>query len=247
MEFTAKHEEWIVGENVEDFTNENIAMFLSRVSNTVSSKIPGYLGEKIDVNGLLSIKIEGSLEEKLKALISPKVSRQIGRLVMEDDKKLKKLLVEVAKAVLTREILKNELPIEFPGGKIEGLKIQPRYEEDHINFTARYGSWIVVKRMIIDEKTPLLDIARLLASINETAVNKIKDFADVDDKKIVEYFGGFKKVKKEEEIKEIVQLFREFKGNEFEVRYAAREMLSKLGLKVDVPSKNLEKYLEKAG
>ncbi|ASJ17537.1 hypothetical protein A3L04_00855 [Thermococcus chitonophagus] len=242
-----KHKGFAVGESVNELTDENVARFLARVSNTVLTKFPEYLEEKIDVKGLLTLIPSGSLEEKLKFLRSPGTSRKIGNYVREDDKKLKKLLVEVAKAVLTREALKDELPVEFPGGRIEELKTKPRYREEHVNFTAKYGRWIVVKRLIIDEKTPMLDIARLLASINETAVNKIQEFVRIDMSGIEEHFSEFKKVRKGEDIAKLVEKFREFKGSDLEVRYAVNVMLSKLNLTIDPPAKNLEKYLEKAG
>ncbi|AFK21742.1 DUF2666 family protein [Pyrococcus sp. ST04] len=248
LEFTVKHRDWNVGDEVKEFTNENIASFLAKVSNTVLDKFPQYLTEKIDIDGLLTLKPEGTVEERLKLLKSPGTSRKIGSYVIEDDKKLKKLLVDVAKAVLVRESLKDVLPIEFALGKIEEMKIRPRYEEDHINFTAKYGRWIVVKRLIIDEKTPLLDIARLLASINETAINKIPEFAGIEIKDIKEHFKEFKRVRKDEDIKRLVEKFNEFQPkNSFESRYAVSIMLSKLNLTIDPPAKNLEKYLEKAG
>ncbi|MFA4641288.1 DUF2666 family protein [Pyrococcus kukulkanii] len=247
VEFTMKHRGFTVGESVHELTDDNIAMFLARVSNTVLTKFPEYVGDVIDVKGLLTLIPQGNLDEKLKALKSPGTSRKIGNYVIEEDKKLKKLLVEVAKVILTREALKDELPLEFPGGRIEELKIEPRYKEEHVNFTAKYGKWIVVKRLIIDEKTPMLEIARLLASINETAVNKIREFAGVDISRIESHFSEFKKVKKAEDITRLIKKFKEFRGDELEARYAVNVMLSKLNLTIDPPAKNLEKYLEKAG
>ncbi|CAB48995.1 DUF2666 family protein [Pyrococcus abyssi] len=248
-EFTLKIKDMIVGEALDEINDENMSRFLARVSNTVRQEIPKYLIEKIDVDGMIKgIKIQGTLEEKLKALKSPGTSRKIGNYIKEDDKKLRKLLQDVAKVVLVWNTLRDDLPLDFPVGRIESLSTQPRYEEEHINFTVKYGKWIVVKRLIIDEKTPMLDIARLLASINESAVGKIPEFAGIDMKEIKDYFGGFKRVRKDEEIEELVRAFRNFKPeNELAIRYAVGEMLSKLGLSIDVPSKNLEKYLEKTG
>lgn len=248
VEFTMKHGGFIVGESVHEPIEDNMARFLARVSNTVLMKFPEYIEEVVDVKGILTLIPQGSLEEKLKVLKSPGISRKIGNYVREENKKLKKLLIEVAKAVLTREALKGELPVEFPGGRIEELKIEPRYKEDHVNFTVKYGEWIVVKRLIIDEKTPMLDVARLLASINETTINKIPRFARIDMDRIEEHFSEFRKVRKAEDIARLVEKFREFKPkNNIEIRYAVNVMLSKLNLTIDPPAKNLEKYLEKAG
>ncbi|BAA29132.1 DUF2666 family protein [Pyrococcus horikoshii] len=249
VEFTLKLGGLEVGEAPKELREDQIAIFLARVSNTVRHEIPKYLQERIDVDRMLKeLTINGALEEKLKKLKSPGTSRKINSYILEDDRKLKKLLLDVAKVILVWNTLKDDLPIDFPVGKISELKITPRYKEDHINFTAKYGRWIVVKRLIIDEKTPKLDIARLLASINETAVNKIPEFAGIDIGRIREHFRDFKKVKKEEEIKRLMEKFRSFKPtNELEVRYAISEMISKLGLSIDIPSKNLEKYLEKTG
>ncbi|AEC51516.1 hypothetical protein PNA2_0600 [Pyrococcus sp. NA2] len=248
-EFTVKLGNMEIGEAPRELNDYELSIFLARVSNTVRALIPDYLQERIDVSRMLSeIKVEGSIEEKLKFLRSPGTSRKINTYVMEEDKKLKKLLLDVAKVVVVWNVLKDELPLDFPVGKIEELKIKPRYEEEHINFTVKFGKWIVVKRLIVDEKTPMLDIARLLASINETTVNKIPEFARIDVKRIEEHFKEFKKVRKEEDIKKLVEKFRKFEPkNELEIRYAVKEMLSKLNLSIDIPAKNLEKYLERTG
>jgi len=50
--------------------------------------------------------------------------------------------------------------------------------DDHITFSAKYKSWITVKKMKIDENTDDLDIARLLFSVRETVNNKIYPFLE---------------------------------------------------------------------
>jgi hypothetical protein len=52
--------------------------------------------------------------------------------------------------------------------------------QEHINFSAKHGSWIVVKKMALDEHTADEDIARILLSIRETLNNKIYDYLRSD-------------------------------------------------------------------
>jgi 3-oxoacyl-ACP reductase-like protein len=48
--------------------------------------------------------------------------------------------------------------------------------EDHINFSAKYKSWVVVKKMKVDEEIEDADVGRLLISIRETLDNKIFEY-----------------------------------------------------------------------
>ncbi|MHC1604615.1 MAG: DUF2666 family protein [Candidatus Methanofastidiosia archaeon] len=50
--------------------------------------------------------------------------------------------------------------------------------DDQINFSAKHGKWIAVKKMTIDEDTQRIDVARLLLSIRETLNNKIYAYLD---------------------------------------------------------------------
>ncbi|ADT83885.1 DUF2666 family protein [Thermococcus barophilus] len=256
--FTAKHKNWKVGDKLLVMRDENIAHFLASISNTVNMKISEYLIDVIDVAAVMSLAedlAEGELWEVVKVLKSPKTSRKIGKMVFESDKKLKKQLVDVAKALLVRETLSRMLSVYYPEDPIMELKIMLPYKEDHINFTAKHGSWIVVKRLIIDEKTELADVARLLASINETITSKLPIYAEIDLKGIDEWFAGVKKAKSDVEIKTLVDKYLHFPAHryapsEFEKHariYALRKMLEKVGLSLDVPAKPLEKYLEKKG
>ncbi|WP_324736067.1 DUF2666 family protein [Thermococcus sp. SY098] len=254
--FTAKHKNWKVGDKLLVMRDENIAHFLASISNTVNMKISEYLIDVIDVAAVMSLAedfAKGELWEAVKVLKSPKTSRKIGKMVFESDKKLKKQLVDVAKALLARETLSRMLSVYYPEDPIMELKIMLPYKEDHINFTAKHGSWIVVKRLIIDEKTELADVARLLASINETITSKLPIYAKIDLKGIDEWFAGVKKAKSDVEIKTVVDKYLHFPAHryapsEFEKHariYALRKMLEKIGLSLDVPAKPLEKYLEK--
>ncbi|WP_457753193.1 DUF2666 family protein [Thermococcus sp.] len=256
--FTAKHKNWKVGDKLLVMRDENIAHFLASISNTVNMKISEYLIDVIDVAAVMSLAedfAKGELWEVVKALKSPKTSRKIGKMVFEIDKKLKKQLVDVAKALLARETLSRMLSVYYPEDPIMELKIMLPYKEDHINFTAKHGGWIVVKRLIIDEKTELADVARLLASINETITSKLPIYAKIDLKGIDEWFAGIKKAKSDVEIKTVVDKYLHFPAHryapsEFEKHakiYALRKMLEKVGLSLDVPAKPLEKYLEKKG
>lgn len=254
--FTAKHKNWEVGDKLLVMKDENIAHFLASVSNTVNTKIPEYLTDVMDVAAIMSLAeemVKKDLWEVIKTLKSPKTSRALGKIVFETDKKLKKHLVEVSKALLVREAISRKIDVYYPEGSMKELKIMPPYKEDHINFTAKHGSWIVVKRLIIDEKTPLADVARILASINETITAKLPTYAKIELKGIDEWFAEVKKAKRDVEIKAVVDKYLHFPAHKYAPDefvehakiYALRKMLEKVGLDIDIPAKPLEKYLEK--
>lgn len=253
--FTAVHGDWKVGEKLTEMEDERIAHFLAKLSNTVSGRVPAYLDEVMDVEGI--VKLAGEFEGKdlgdaIVLLKSPGTSRKLGQFLHEEDKKLKKLLLDVAKALLVREVLSSKLGIAYPEGVLTELKVEPPFEEEHVNFTAKHGRWIAVRRLIIDEKTPMADVARLLAAINESLTLKLPVYADIDVKGIEEYFSAFKRVKKAD-IPKVVGAFLEFPAEDYAPSeftehariYALRKALEKIGLPLDFPAKSLEKYLEK--
>ncbi|WP_297506847.1 DUF2666 family protein [Thermococcus sp.] len=252
--FTARHLDWEVAKKLTEMEDEKIALFLSAVSNSVNERIPFYFGEVLDVEGLTSLAEElrrENLTETVMLLKSPGTARKLGALVKETDKKLKKLLVDASRALLVREALRGIAPVDYPGGSLKGVEVEFPFEGPHVNFTAKHGRWIVVKRLIIDEKTPMVDVARLLASINETATLKIPAYAGINIEGIEKEFP-FKKVKKGDIPKVIeayealeVEAFAEEPFIEHARVFALRTALGKIGLPLDVPSKNLEKYLEK--
>ncbi|AMQ19222.1 DUF2666 domain-containing protein [Thermococcus peptonophilus] len=254
--FTAKHNDWQVAKKLTELEDEAVAHFLAGIANSVNTRIPHYMSENIDLEGIRRLAEEvrkDTLSDTIVALKSPGTSRKLGALVKEGDKKLKKLLVDAAKAVLVRITLEEIVPVNYPEGELTGVDVEFPYEEDHVNFTAKHGKWIVVKRLIIDEKTPLLDVARLLASINETVTLKLPAYAHIDLEGIEGEFSAFKKVKKSD-IPKVVEAYEAFEPSAYADEpfleharvYALRVALEKIGLPLDVPSKSLEKYLEKA-
>ncbi len=253
--FTVRHGEWKAGDRLLDLEAGNVAHFLASVSNTVNLKIPEYLTGVMNVAGILSLAEELSKRDFMDAVIalkSPGVSRKLGSLVFEENKKIRKHLVDVARALLVRETLSRKMVIEYPEKPITRITVVFPFPQDHVNFTAKHGSWIVVKRLMIDENTPMADIARLLASINGTVTLKLPTYAGIDVKGIDSWFSGFKKVKKAE-IPLVLERYKQFvpssyAGKEFEEHariYALRKALEKIGLALDIPAKSLEKYLEK--
>ncbi|EEB74642.1 DUF2666 domain-containing protein [Thermococcus sp. AM4] len=251
--FTAKHGNWKVADRLMDMEDEGVARFLARVANTVNSKIPEYLTDVMNVAGIMSLAegFDGDLTKVIVSLKSPGTSRKLGALVFEEDKKLKKLLVDAAKALLVRLTLSRFVPVDYPDGLLEEVRVMFPFPEDHVNFTAKHGRWIVVKRLIIDDSTQKVDVARLLASINETVTLKLPAYAGIDVKGIEEWFGPRKKVKKSE-IPSVVERYLNFQPSEFAPGfeeharvYALRKALELIGLSLDVPAKSLEKYLEK--
>ncbi|MDV3104038.1 DUF2666 domain-containing protein [Thermococcus waiotapuensis] len=254
--FTAKHGSWKVADKLLDVDDRaKIAHFLAMVSNTVNSKIPEYLTGVVNVAGIMSLAEElarGDLTKVVSSLKSPGTSKKLGDLVFEDDKTLKKLLVDVARAVLVRMTLSKFAPVSYPEGELAEVKVVFPFPDDHVNFTVKHGEWIVVKRLIIDDATPMVEVARLLASINETTTLKIPVYANIDLEGIEEWFGGLKKVKKSE-IPAVIEKYLHFQPSsfasaEFEGHarvYALRKALEVIDLPLDVPAKSLEKYLEK--
>jgi hypothetical protein len=255
--FTAKHRTWKVGDKLLDVEDSSrVAHFLASISNTVSSKVPEYLTEVMNVAGIMRLSeelLKDDLGATLVALKSPGTSRKLGALVYEKDKKLKKLLVDAAKAILVRETLSKLIDITYPEEPLKEVRTVLPFPDDHVNFTAKHGKWIVVKRLIIDDATPMADVARLLASINETVTAKLPVYAGIDVEGIEKYFSSFKKVRASE-IPSVAEKFLHFQPvgfapSEFEAHarlYALRKTLGIIGLPFDVPAKSLEKYLEKA-
>ena len=254
--FTAKHGNWKVADKLIDTDDpKKVAHFLAVVSNTVNFRIPEYLTDVMNVAGIMSLAEELSSSNIVEAIVSIKsqgTSRKLGNLVFEKDKKLKKLLLDAAKSLLVRFTLSKFVGVYYPGGRLEEVRVVFPFSDDHVNFTAKHGKWIVVKRLIIDESTPQVDVARLLASINETTTLKIPAYAGIDVKGIEKWFGSFKKVKKSE-IPSVVERYLEFQPFSFAPKdfeehariYALRKALEVIGLPFDVPAKSLEKYLEK--
>jgi len=254
--FTAKHREWKVGEKIISMdNNERIAHFLARVSNTVVERIPSYLTGVMNVAGIMSLAEDiagGDLIQAVVKLKSPSTSKKLGQMVFEEDRKLRKLLLDVARAVLVREVLSKFEGISYPGGVINELEIVLPYTTDHVNFTAKHGRWVVVKRLVIDDATPNVDVARLLASINETVTAKLPVYAGIDIEGIASVFAGFKKVRKSE-VPLVMERYLQFqpvpyapKSFERHARvYALQKAIETIGLPFHVPAKSLEKYLEK--
>ncbi|ASJ04449.1 DUF2666 family protein [Thermococcus barossii] len=257
--FTAHHGSWKVADRLIDMEDEKVAHFIASISNTVNAKIPEYLTEVMNVAGIMSLAEEigrKDLSDAIVALKSPGTARKLGALIFEEDKKLRKHLVDVAKAVLVREVLSKKVPVEYPEEPLSEVRIVFPYTEDHVNFVAFHVSgktqWRAVRRLIIDDKTPMADVARLLASINESITLKLPVYAGIDVKGIDSWFGEFKKVKKAE-IPAVVEKYRHFPAEnhapdpfqEHARVYALRKALEKIGLSLDVPAKSLEKYLEK--
>ena len=261
--FTARHGKWEVGEKLVVMHDENIARFLARISNTVNDKIGEYLIDIMNVPALISLAEDiatKDLKEVFKTLKSPGLSRKAGALVFEKDKKAKKLVVDVAKAFLIRETLsRTDLRVNYPEEPIKELQVVLPFREEHINFTAKHvkegEKWIVVKRIMIDEKVQMADIARILASINETATLKIAHYADINTKGIKEYFKGITKKTKGDALGIAVEKLLHFDPGSYALEgfeeyarvYALRILLENLGMKLDIPAKSLEKYMEKKG
>ncbi len=255
--FTAKDDGWFVARGLigSDMESQSIAYFLAFLSNVLNSRIPTYLGEVIDVDGVqkLASKFRGrDLLGRVEFLKSPKTSRKLVALIKEKDRKLRRLLIDVAKGVLVRSTING---LYYPEKTLTGREVEPRFEGNHVDFTAKHGRWIVVKRILIDEKTLRLDVAYVLASINDTVVSKLPVYAGIDLKGIEGHLGvrGRGKVKKAA----IPGLVERYTGldvtqhapEEFSEHarvYALRTLLKSVGLSPDVPVKPLRKYLEKA-
>ncbi|QDA32372.1 DUF2666 domain-containing protein [Thermococcus indicus] len=258
--FTAHHGNWKVADRLLDMDDEKVAHFIASIANTVNAKIPEYLTEVMNVAGIASLAEElaqKNLSDAVVALKSPGTARKLGQLVFEDDKKLRKHLVDVAKALLVRDVLSRKAPVDYPEGPLSEVRIVFPYNEDHVNFTAfhlsaEHGKWRAVRRLIIDDKTPMADVARLLAGINESITLKLPVYAGIDVDGIDAWFGEFKKVRKAE-IPAVVEKYMHFPAENYAPKpfveharvYALRKALEKIGLPLDVPAKSLEKYLEK--
>lgn len=72
-----------------------------------------------------------------------------------------------------------------------------------VEFIGEVGKWVCVKKIKVDEKTPMIEVARNLASINDTIERKtwdfIKDDFDIENLNQIAYeIAGAEKNKKDE-------------------------------------------------
>lgn len=58
---------------------------------------------------------------------------------------------------------------------------------DEIVFSAKYGDWIAIRKMTIDERTPRQEVVAMLAAIRETIDRKAFQLAGVDTARIDGY------------------------------------------------------------
>ncbi len=134
--------------------------------------------------------------------------------------------------------------------------------EDKIEFIAKHKKWFVVKKLKIDENIEDIEIARLLASIDETVLNKIPEYLPFDMNKLYEIADEIYKKKKgritEEEIAEVLkklkspattrklnQITESKEGKEILKAILNNIILERLGIQTRVSPKVIEKYIEK--
>jgi hypothetical protein len=134
--------------------------------------------------------------------------------------------------------------------------------EDKIEFMAKHKKWFVVKKLKIDENTEDIEIARLLASIDETVLNKIPEYLPFDMNKLYEIADEIYQKKKgritEEEIAEVLKKLKSpattRKLNEITESKEGKEILKailnniileRLGIQTRISPKVIEKYIEK--
>ncbi|MDK2790664.1 MAG: hypothetical protein PWP15_1171 [Methanothermococcus sp.] len=135
-------------------------------------------------------------------------------------------------------------------------------QEEKIQFMAKKGKWFVVKKMNIDEKTEDIEIARLLAAINETTHNKIGQFLPFDMKALEEIADEIYTKKKgrikEDELANVLMklkspsttrklnnITKSKEGKEILKIILNNIILERLGIKTRVDAKLIEKYIEK--
>jgi len=68
--------------------------------------------------------------------------------------------------------------------------------EDGISFSAKFGEWIAIKKMSIDESTKPEEVAAILASITATIDRKSFEFAGINTGAIDAYADGLTKGKR---------------------------------------------------
>jgi hypothetical protein len=134
--------------------------------------------------------------------------------------------------------------------------------EEKIEFIAKHGKWFAVKKMKIDENTESIEIARLLASIDESVLNKIPEYLPFDIDKLYKIADEIYQKKKgritEEEIAEVLKKLKSpavtRKLNEITESKEGKEILKpllnyiileRLGIQTRISPKVIEKYIEK--
>ncbi|ABO35915.1 conserved hypothetical protein [Methanococcus maripaludis C5] len=135
--------------------------------------------------------------------------------------------------------------------------------EERIQFNAKKGKWYVSKKIKIDENTSNEEIARVLASIEETLSIKIKDFLPFDMKKIGEIAdeiyekkkgrvkeedisGALVKLKSPGTTKKLGTIDDAKEGKEILKRLLTEIVLERLGITSKIEAKMIEKYIEKS-
>ncbi len=135
---------------------------------------------------------------------------------------------------------------------------QGDHMEDKIDFIARHGKWIVVKKMDIDENTEKIDIARLLISIRETLDRKIFEYLDDDfDLRKIDNIaseivpdGRLTEEKIAQALKKLnsAEISRKLEGDKLKKEIAKQilteKVLQKLKLKT-LDAKSIDKYIQR--
>ena len=136
-------------------------------------------------------------------------------------------------------------------------------EKESIQFRVKKGKWFVAKKMDIDENTENIDIARMLISIDETLHKKILEHLPFDIKKLEEIADdiyqkkrcgrakeediveALKKLKSPKTTKRLKEITEVKEGLEILKIVLNNIVLKRLGIKIHLNTKLIDKYVEK--
>ena len=133
-----------------------------------------------------------------------------------------------------------------------------------MEFIAQHGKWFCVKKLQIKGDTPPIDIFRVLVSIRESTGRKVDEYlhrAGFDKAKLDEVVEEIAPAKRgrytNEEVNRILMRLRGpsvakklgdispvKEGRELARVYIAKQVLNRVGIRVDYDLKTVDKYLE---
>ncbi len=143
---------------------------------------------------------------------------------------------------------------------------------DEVRFEANIRGWVAIKKMKIDEDTPLIEASRILASIHDSLDRKIWEYLKEEiptekiDKKAYELTGATYDEKKkqwtvkgrktEQQIAQVlakcnsatalkgIKLPEVKQAKEIAKSYLTRKCLDLMGVRIELDPKLVEKYIE---
>ncbi|VVC71646.1 Uncharacterised protein [uncultured archaeon] len=191
--FKAKYKEWNYAERLqvnEGAKTEEVLLFLAKAREAASAKAFQLSGVDLGKVSSEAKKLAGNLPPGCHSIANALSSVKQAQLkalfasAVKDEN-----LAPLAEAYFYNSLL-DELQFDFSVSEDAVKRAFPGVEEaktgvagitdgDAIVFAAKYGEWISIKKMSIDEKTQYYEVMAMLASVRETIDRKFFQLAGV--------------------------------------------------------------------